>query len=136
MNNENKPIQRKSNNEMKNMARGMSKEQRKQMMKEQNPMIPLKRLMGYIWKDYKFQMLLVLAGILMSAITGVIASLFLRTLIDSYITPLLAVCKSRLRTVIPYTGPHGLHLSGRCTGDSRIFPRDGQYFPGSSARYP
>ena len=89
MNNENKPIQRKSNNEMKNMARGMSKEQRKQMMKEQNPMIPLKRLMGYIWKDYKFQMLLVLAGILMSAITGVIASLFLRTLIDSYITPLL-----------------------------------------------
>ena len=36
MNNENKPIQRKSNNEMKNMARGMSKEQRKQMMKEQN----------------------------------------------------------------------------------------------------
>ena len=60
MSNENKPIQRKSNNEMKNMARGMSKEQRKQMMKEQNPMIPLKRLMGYIWKDYKFQMLLVL----------------------------------------------------------------------------
>ena len=31
MNNENKPIQRKSNNEMKNMARGMSKEQRKQI---------------------------------------------------------------------------------------------------------
>ena len=89
MSNENKPIQRKSNNEMKNMARGMSKEQRKKMMKEQNPMIPLKRLMGYIWKDYKFQMLLVLAGILMSSITGVIASLFLRTLIDSYITPLL-----------------------------------------------
>ena len=133
MNNENKPIQRKSNNEMKNMARGMSKEQRKQMMKEQNPMIPLKRLMGYIWKDYKFQMLLVLAGILMSAITGVIASLFLRTLIDSYITPLL---QSANPDFGPLFGPHGLHLSGRCTGDSRIFPRDGQYFPGSSARYP
>ena len=40
MSNENKPTQRKSNNEMKNMARGMSKEQRKKMMKEQNPMIP------------------------------------------------------------------------------------------------
>ena len=89
MSNENKPTQRKSNNEMKNMARGMSKEQRKKMMKEQNPMIPLKRLMGYIWKDYKFQMLLVLVCILASSITGVIASLFLRTLIDSYITPLL-----------------------------------------------
>mgnify|MGYP004635487421 FL=1 len=89
MNNETKPSQRKSNQEMKNMTRGMSKEQRKKMMKEQNPMIPLKRLMGYIWKDYKFQMILVLACILMSSITGVIASLFLRTLIDSYITPLL-----------------------------------------------
>ena len=89
MNNETKPTQRKSNQEMKNMTRGMSKEQRKKMMKEQNPMIPLKRLMGYIWKDYKFQMILVLACILMSSITGVIASLFLRTLIDSYITPLL-----------------------------------------------
>ena len=89
MSNETKPTQRKSNNEMKHMARGMSKEQRKQMMKEQNPMIPLKRLIGYIWKDYKFQMLLVLACILLSSITGVIASLFLRTLIDSYIAPLL-----------------------------------------------
>ena len=89
MNNENKPTRRKSNNEIKNMARGMSRGQRKKMMKDQNPMIPLKRLMGYIWKDYKFQLLLVLVCILLSSVTGVIASLFLRTLIDSYITPLL-----------------------------------------------
>ena len=89
MNNENKPTRRKSNNEIKNMARGMSRGQRKKMIKDQNPMIPLKRLMGYIWKDYKFQLLLVLVCILLSSVTGVIASLFLRTLIDSYITPLL-----------------------------------------------
>lgn len=54
-----------------------------------NPLIPLKRLMGYIWKDYKLHMFLVLICILTSSVTGVIASLFLRTLIDSYITPML-----------------------------------------------
>lgn len=54
-----------------------------------NPLIPLKRLMGYIWKDYKLHMFLVLICILTSSVTGVIASLFLRTLIDNYITPML-----------------------------------------------
>ncbi|MDO5539705.1 MAG: ABC transporter ATP-binding protein [Eubacteriales bacterium] len=67
----------------------MSKESRREMMKNQNAMGALKRLLGYITKDYKLQMLIVLAGILVSAITGVIASLFLRTLIDDYITPML-----------------------------------------------
>ncbi|EET60926.1 ABC transporter, ATP-binding protein [Marvinbryantia formatexigens DSM 14469] len=55
-----------------------------------NPMIPLKRLLGYIGRDYKFQMILVLVCILISSVTGVIASLFLQTLIDDYITPLLS----------------------------------------------
>lgn len=53
-------------------------------------MIPLKRLLGYIGRDYKFQMILVLVCILISSVTGVIASLFLQTLIDDYITPLLS----------------------------------------------
>lgn len=75
--------------EQKAMARGLSKQARKEMMKDQNAMGALKRLLGYIMKDYKFQMLIVLAGILVSAVTGVIASLFLRTLIDDYITPML-----------------------------------------------
>lgn len=75
--------------DQKAIARGMSKESRREMMKNQNAMGALKRLLGYITKDYKLQMLIVLAGILVSAITGVIASLFLRTLIDDYITPML-----------------------------------------------
>ena len=84
--------------EQKAMARGLSKQARKEMMKDRNAMGALKRLLGYIMKDYKFQMLIVLAGILVSAVTGVIASLFLRTLIDDYITPML-------QSAVPDFGP-------------------------------
>lgn len=89
MSNEHTPNHRKSSRDMKAMARGMSKEARRQMMKEQNPMGAMKRLLGYIWKDYRLHFVIVVLGILASSITGVIASLFLRTLIDDYIAPLL-----------------------------------------------
>ena len=75
--------------EQRAMARGMSKEQRREMLQDKNAMGALKRLLGYVWKDYKIQMCIVLLGILLSSIAGVIASLFLRTLIDDYIAPLL-----------------------------------------------
>ncbi len=49
----------------------------------------IRRLLKYLGK-YKFQFLLVLACIAVSALVGVAGSLFLQTLIDDYITPLLA----------------------------------------------
>ncbi|MDO4634103.1 MAG: ABC transporter ATP-binding protein [Eubacteriales bacterium] len=49
----------------------------------------MKRLLGYMWKDHKIQLFIVAAGILLSSVTGVIASLFLQTLIDDYIIPLM-----------------------------------------------
>ena len=48
------------------------------------------RLMGYIWREYKFRFILVLICILASAIAGVAGSMFLGSLIDDYITPLLS----------------------------------------------
>ncbi|MDO5111340.1 MAG: ABC transporter ATP-binding protein [Clostridia bacterium] len=48
-----------------------------------------KRLLLCIWKPYKWRMLLVLLCIVASALTGVAQSLFLQTLIDDYIAPLL-----------------------------------------------
>ncbi len=48
----------------------------------------LKRLLSYM-KQYKLQIILVLACIIISAMTNVISSLFLKTLIDDYIKPLL-----------------------------------------------
>ena len=46
----------------------------------------IKRLLGYIFKDYKF---LVLVCIILNALAGVVSSLFLQKLIDDYITPLI-----------------------------------------------
>jgi len=64
-------------------------------MKEKMPKAPqfkkdtLKRLLGYIFKSYKAQFVVVLACIFLSSIAGVAGSLFIKVLIDDYITPLL-----------------------------------------------
>lgn len=47
------------------------------------------RLFAYIAKGHKKQLLFVIVCILISSVVGVVGSLFLRTLIDEYITPLL-----------------------------------------------
>ena len=47
------------------------------------------RLMGYITGEYRTRFLLVVLCILISAIANVAGSLFLGSLIDDYITPLL-----------------------------------------------
>lgn len=49
----------------------------------------VKRLMSYMTGKYKAQFLLVLVFIILSAAAGVAGSLFLKILIDDYITPLL-----------------------------------------------
>ncbi len=51
----------------------------------------VKRLLGYITKGYKKQLVLVIICIILSSIAGVAGSLFLKTLIDDYITPLLSM---------------------------------------------
>ena len=50
-----------------------------------------KRLISYITKGHKKQLFFVIICILFSSIVGVVGSLFLKTLIDDYITPLLVV---------------------------------------------
>lgn len=49
----------------------------------------VKRLLGYLMGRHKAGMVTVLALILVSALTGVAGSLFLQTLIDDYIVPLM-----------------------------------------------
>ena len=51
----------------------------------------VRRLMGYVQKEYGFRFVLVLLCILVSAIASVAGSLFLGSLIDDYITPLLVM---------------------------------------------
>ena len=50
-----------------------------------------KRIIGYITKNYKKQLFFVIMCILVSSVSGVMGSLFLQTVIDDYITPLLQV---------------------------------------------
>jgi ATP-binding cassette subfamily B protein len=49
----------------------------------------LKRLLAFVFKEYKFMFLIVLITIMISAIANVVGTLFLRNIIDDYITPLL-----------------------------------------------
>ena len=49
----------------------------------------MKRLLSYITAKYKLQFLFVLVCIIISAVAGVSSSIFIRILIDDYITPML-----------------------------------------------
>ena len=49
----------------------------------------LKRLMGYVLSRYKFRYLIVVICIIISALASVASSVFMRTLIDGYIMPLI-----------------------------------------------
>ncbi len=52
-------------------------------------MATIKRLLGYIFKGYKWRFFLVLVCILISSLAGVASSMFLKTLIDDFIEPLI-----------------------------------------------
>ena len=49
----------------------------------------IKRLLKYVVKDYKLQLVVVLISIIISALVGVIGVQFIKYLIDDFITPLL-----------------------------------------------
>ncbi len=57
--------------------------------KSKNPVQTAKRLLSYITKNYKIHFTVVFICIIISSLTSVASSLFLQTLIDDYITPLL-----------------------------------------------
>ena len=56
--------------------------------KVENPGKVFRRLMGFVMKNYGFQFILVLVCIVVSVLANVQGTLFTKTLIDSYITPL------------------------------------------------
>ena len=50
----------------------------------------IKTLLKYVTKEYKFQLVIVLVSIIISALVGVIGVQFIKYLIDDFITPLLS----------------------------------------------
>ncbi len=57
--------------------------------KAKNPMKTLKRIFAIIVKGYPIQCVLVIIGIVVGVLANVYGSLFLQSLIDDYITPLV-----------------------------------------------
>lgn len=90
--------------------------------KSKNPMKTLKRLLGYVFKEYKLKLFLVVALIIISSLASVISTLFLKTLIDDYITPFLGQSNPSfagllktlcIMAVIYYTGTLSTYLYNR-----------------------
>jgi ATP-binding cassette subfamily B protein len=55
-----------------------------------NPGKILKRVIGYVFESYKIHMIFVMIFIVISALTSVVSALFIKQLIDEYITPIIA----------------------------------------------
>ncbi len=73
--------------------RGPRRGQMGQRPKVKNPMKILGRLMGLIIKKYKVQMIIVFVCIIVSVLANVQGTLFIQSLIDDYITPMIGVPK-------------------------------------------
>jgi ATP-binding cassette subfamily B protein len=56
---------------------------------DKNSLKTLKRLIIFIFKDYKFRFFIVILTIIISSLANVVGTLFIKQLIDTYITPLL-----------------------------------------------
>lgn len=70
--------------DMKTLRR-MLREQKKNRPKDKS----LGRVIGYVWKHYKWPYIAVIAGIIIAAVATMAISLVSKTLIDEYITPML-----------------------------------------------
>ena len=60
------------------------------MAKKKFDKATLSRIFSYIFKYYKWQFILVMILVILSSLTNVASSLFIQSLIDDYITPLLS----------------------------------------------
>ena len=67
----------------------MGKKNMQPKPKVENPGKVLKRLLGIVFKKYKVQMIIVFLCIIVSVFSSIQGTLFIQTLIDDYITPML-----------------------------------------------
>lgn len=67
----------------------MNKNSNKKAHRPQNISATIKRLFGYIMSEYKFRFFLVLLLIIINSLANVMGSMFIKNLIDDYISPML-----------------------------------------------
>ena len=70
----------------------------------------MRRLFGFVLKYYKFSIVTVLACIVVSSLTSLASTLFTRTLIDDYITPLTQVANPEYTSLLQVLFKLGLVL--------------------------
>lgn len=58
-------------------------------MQNNKTLAPLLRILGYIWRDYKVNFIFVILFVLLSTGANTLGSLFIQSVVDNYITPLL-----------------------------------------------
>jgi len=58
-------------------------------MRNNTTLVPLLRILSYIWRDYKLNLMFVILFVLLSTGANTIGSLFIQSVVDDYITPLL-----------------------------------------------
>ena len=71
----------------------MGKKNMQPKPKVENPGKVLKRLLGIVFKKYKVQMIVVFLCIIVSVFSSIQGTLFIQTLIDDYITPMIGADK-------------------------------------------
>lgn len=101
-----------------------------------NTGVTLKRLFSYIFKNYKGRFVLVIICILLSAVASVASSMFIKTLIDTYIEPLIGVPNPGFSLVL-LAGDFndGGAVSCGNSGYIYLYKNDGNYFTGHIAHY-
>lgn len=72
--------------------------------KGKNQIKTLKRLLEYVFKEYKLNFFIVIILILISSLANVASTLFLKTLIDDYITPFLGVSNPNFTPLLKAVG--------------------------------
>lgn len=61
-----------------------------EQMRNNTTLAPLLRILRYIWRDYKINLMFVILFVLLSTGANTLGSLFIQRVVDDYITPLLA----------------------------------------------
>lgn len=94
----------------------------------------VKRLMSYIG-HYKLRFVAVLICIVVNALAMVSCSLYLQTLIDSYITPLLQAATPDFAPLFPFHFDHGMYLRSGNPCLPILQQNDGKYRTGNVKTY-
>ena len=77
----------------------------------------LKRVLGYVFKKYKITFAIVVVCLILSTVSSVAGNLYLQTLIDDYIIPLMQaenpVYESLLKAIFTMIGIYGVRSNNQ-----------------------